>query len=430
MVDIAPFRALRLKSEKKGADISSFICPPYDVISPHQREALETKYPHNVVQLELPKGMEGEKFRNAAQILNGLKSSATLQEDRVASFYVLETTFRIKDAFAPDKPMKRYGVLSALRLETPGKGAVHPHEKTLPKAKEERLNLITALQTDVSPIFGLFFDKKKAWNKWVKKVIKQKPLALGNEDKSLTHRLWKVESPLLQKELRALLKTKELYIADGHHRYEVAWAYSEQRLKENSSAELDAGWRRVMAYICPMEEPGLLMLPTHRLIKSKHTVEEWRAHLLTHFDMAPVTNMSAMIKELNGAKSRKIGWVFAGGKVMLTPRTDVSLDVILAGRPEALRALDVILLHDVALGETLKPDFLKEREIVFTRDLAGMESLVEKDPSWVGFVLASPGVESLARVAGANEVMPPKTTYFYPKVPTGFTLMAKEQCIR
>ncbi len=429
MVDIAPFRALRSSVDKKSADVSSFICPPYDVISPHQRESLEAKFPTNVVQLELPKGMNGEKFSNAGKILNEWKANGVLQEDRMASFYLLETTFQIKDAFAPNKKLKRYGVFVALQLETPGKGAVHPHEKTLPKAKEERLNLITALKTDVSPIFGLFFDKKSEWRKWVAKVVKQKPLVKGQESKELSHRLWKVEAPALQKEIRSLLKKKDLYIADGHHRYEVAWTYSEQRLKSEPRAALESGWRRVMTYVCPMEEPGLLMLPTHRLVKSKHTVQEWREHLSKYFVIEPAANVSAIVKELKNPKQRRIGWVFAGGTAFLKPRADVPLDQLLRARPPALRALDVILLHDVALGELIKPEFLGEREIIFTRDLDGMDVLVEKDPSWVGFVLASPGVASLARVAEAHEVMPPKTTYFYPKVPTGFAMMGLEQSI-
>ncbi len=434
MVDIAPFRALRPKSSNNGADISAFICPPYDVISPHQREAIEQKYPNNVVQIELPKGVDFEKFSNAARLLNTWKADGVVQEDRAPSFYLLETTFRIKDAFAPNKPLKRYGVLSALQLETPGKGAVHPHEKTLPKAKEERLNLITALQTDVSPIFGLFFDKKKQWRKWVAKVIKQKPLVKGQEGKDLSHRLWKVEAGALHKELRSMLRAKDLYIADGHHRYEVAWAYCQQRLKNAAGlpaeALAEAGFHRVMAYICPMEEPGLLMLPTHRLIKSPLTVNSWKSHLSALFSINPVKDMKTIIKELVAGNGRKIGWVYAGGMAILTPKPGMSVDRLLEERPKALRELDVILLHDVALGETIKPEMTKEREVIFTRDLDGMEVMVEKDPSWVGFVLASPGVASLARVAGANEVMPPKTTYFYPKVPTGFTMMSKEQSIQ
>lgn len=437
MVEIAPFRALRLKSEKKGEDISSFICPPYDVISPHQREALERKFPRNVVQIELPKGDETIKFANAGRTLCGWKSDAIVQEDRKASFYLLETTFRIRDAFAPDKQLKRYGVLSALRLETPGKGAVRPHEKTLPKAKEERLNLITALKTDVSPIFGLFFDKKKQWREWVSKVTREKPVVKGQEGKDLSHRVWKVEEGPLHKELRAMLKSKDLYIADGHHRYEVAWAYKQQRLKADEGLSSETvepsntkGWNYVMAYICPMEEPGLLMLPTHRLLKTNLTVESWRSHLSSVFNIKPVANMGMIIKELIAGGDRKIGWIYGGGMAILTPKADVSLERVLAGRPEALRELDVVLLHDAALGETIKPDMTKDREIIFTRDLNGMEAMVDKDASWVGFVLASPGVASLARVAGANEVMPPKTTYFYPKVPTGFTMMGKEQFIR
>lgn len=430
MVDIAPFRALRSTAGKKFADISAFICPPYDVISPHQRTEIEGKFPKNVVKLELPNGINAEKYAHAANILNEWKAEGFLQEDRTPAFYLLETTFRIKDAFAPSKRLKRYGVMAGLKIETPGKGAVHPHEKTLPKAKEERLNLITALKTDVSPIFGLFFDKKKEWRRWVAKVIREKPLVKGGESKELSHRMWKIDSPVLQKEIRRLLKKNDLYIADGHHRYEVSWAYKEARLQENPSADLDSAWHRVMTYICPMEEPGLLMLPTHRMIKSSHTISEWREHLESLFQIRPVKNMDALIKELKKPKERAIGWVYAGGLALMKLKSNISLERCLAGRPKALQELDVVLLHDVALGEALTPSFLQEKEIVFVRDLEGMQALAEKDPSWVGFVLSSPGVESLARVAGANEVMPPKTTYFYPKVPTGFTLMGLEQKIK
>ncbi len=429
MVDIAPFRALRPTS-KKGADISSFICPPYDVISPHQREAIERKNPKNVVLLELPKGDEAAKFANAAKVLKQWRAQGYVQEDRVSSFYLIETTFKIDDPFAPKPAQKRYGVMTALKIEAPGKGAVKPHEKTLSKAKEERLNLITALDADISPIFGLFFDKKKQWRSFVSKVIKKAPLVSGKENKDLQHRMWKIEAPALMKELRQLLKSKDLYIADGHHRYEVSWAYRQQRLEAEPEADLNSGFRSVMTYICPMEEPGLLMLPTHRLIRTRHTILEWREHLSAYFTFEGVGSMAALVKTLSAPTKRQIGWVHAEGIELLSIKAGLSDSVLMPHRPAALRALDVVLLHDIAMGESVKPDFLDEKEIIFTRDLDGMQTLCDKEPLWVGFVLSSPGVGSLANVAEAAEVMPPKTTYFYPKVPTGFTLMGLEQEIR
>ncbi len=426
MVDIAPFRAVR-PATKKGADISNFICPPYDVISPHQRDAIEKKNPKNVVLLELPKGDDAAKFANAARVLGKWGAQGYLQEDRVASHYLIETTFRIDDPFAPKQALKRYGVMTALRIEAPGKGGVHPHEKTLSKAKEERLNLITALNADISPIFGLFFDKQKKWRSFVNKVIKKSPLVSGKESNALSHRMWKIESPALNKELRAFLKSKDLYIADGHHRYEVSWAYREQKMQAEPDAALEAGWRRVMTYVCPMEEPGLLMLPTHRLIRSTHTVMEWREHLGQYFSFEPVASMAALVKTLSAPSKRQIGWVHADGIELLSIKPNLTANQLMPERPEALRALDVVLLHDVAMGEALKPDFLREKEIIFTRDLDGMRALADKEPLWVGFVLGSPGVASLAKVAEAAQVMPPKTTYFYPKVPTGFTLMSLDQ---
>ena len=431
MVDIAPFRALRYATPKKKADISAWICPPYDVISPAERQALEKRSPLNVVQLELPSGDGPERYANAASAMRSLRSRAVLQEDREPAFYLLETVYRIKDPFAPSQRLKRYGVLTGLRLETPGKGAVHPHERTLPKAKEDRLHLLTALQTNVSPIFGLFFDRKKEWRRWIASAVRKAPLVTGKERSDLTHRLWKIDDPKRQKELRDILRGKDLYIADGHNRYEVGWAYRESRLTAEPTADLRAGWRRTMAYICPMEEPGLLMLPTHRLVRSERTAEEWLRHLEGVFEIKPVRNAAALVQTLKkeNRKERMIGFLSKNGAALLTLRADIALDRCLAQRPPALRELDVVLLHDMAMGESGPDGFLREKEVIYTRNIAEMEAAVKKDPSWVGFLLGSPGVASLARVAEANEVMPPKTTYFYPKVPTGFTMMPLEQLI-
>ncbi len=428
MVDVAPFRALRYVPDNKS-DISRFICPPYDVISPHERDAMGRKFPKNIIHLELPAGDGDDKYANAARILNDWRGTSLLQDDRQAAFYLLETTYKISDPFAPEGKLKRYGVITGLRLETPGKGRVKPHEKTLPKAKEDRLKLLTALRTNISPIFGLFFDKQNAWKKWVTKATRRKPLVTGRESKDLEHRMWKIDDPALQKELRKLLSAKELYIADGHHRYEVSWAYSETRLHSEPHAPMDAGWRRVMAYICPMEEKGLLMLPTHRLVRSNRNLEEWRIHLESTFEITPVKGTAAILEVLR-KETGSIGWVNAEGAFLLKLKRGLTIDHCLQHRPKALRELDVVVLHDLALGEANETPFLTEKEIVFTRDVKGLDLLTKKDRTWVGFMLASPGVASLARVASAGEVMPPKTTYFYPKVPTGFTTMPLEQPIR
>jgi len=431
MVDIAPFRALRHFTKKKQDNISTFICPPYDVISYQQRAELVRRNPANVVQLELPEG-NGDKYENAARIMRLWKEEGTIQSDRLPSFYLLETSFRVKDAFAPSKALKRYGVLAALRLETPGKGRVHPHERTLPKAKEDRLHLLAALQTNVSPIFGLFFDPQKKWKKWAARASKGQPLAVGREDKNLSHRMWKIGDEKLQRELRSLLKSKDLYIADGHHRYEVAWAYRESRLAGQPSAELNClGWCHAMTYICPMEEPGLLMLPTHRLVRAQANPAAWKSHLESVFHLTPVKNLAAAVKILSKpTKTRTMAWAHKGGVFLLTLKPGLSLDRCLHHRPEALRALDVVMLHDLALDEGSEDTgFLKEKEVIYTRDLEEIGERVSRDEGWVAFLLASAGVQSLARVAAAKEVMPPKTTYFYPKVPTGFALMPLKQKI-
>jgi uncharacterized protein (DUF1015 family) len=431
MVDILPFRALRPSFGEKHADVSDFICPPYDVIAPTERLELINKSSSNVVQLELPEGEGDSKYERAKQILQEWKNQEIVQHDRRASFYVLETTYKIQDPFAPKSLQKRYGVMVALQLETPGKGAIKPHEKTLPKAKEDRLKLLASVQTNISPIFGLFFDSKDEFPKWLARVVRDEPLSTGKEKQNLDHRMWKIDDPGIIQQLQSLLKGKDLFIADGHHRYEVSWAYKDSRLKENPAAGLTEGWQNVMAYLCPMEEPGLLMLPTHRLVKSKRTLDEWDAHLKMVFDLEPVAKLEDVITSLSRShgKERIMGYVTAKGFFIVKLRDDISIDLCLAHRPEALRALDVVLLHDIALGEGPGIQFLPEKELEFTRDIEAMKQRTQADPQTVGFLLGSPGVESLAKVASAGEVMPPKTTYFYPKVPTGFTLMPLDQKI-
>lgn len=430
MVDIYPFKALRPSVKKGATDISGFICPPYDVISEVERKALLKKSPVNVVRVELAEGEGDMRYANAAGALETWRENEVIQEDRNPSYYLLETTYRISDPFAPKTKLKRYGVMAALRLETPGKGAVRPHEKTLPKAKEERLKLLREVKTHVSSIFGLFFDKKKEWPRLIASVIRQKPIAKGRENKNLEHRLWKIDNPAFHKKVQKLLKDKQLYIADGHHRYEVSWAYKGERLSTPDADGKNGGWNYVMTYICPIEEPGLLMLPTHRLVQSSKSFDEWKSHLETFFDLKPVKSMTEIVKVLSEKKKERVlGWVHQKGKFLMTVKPNFSIQRCLPHRVEALRNLDVVLLHDLLMEESAGKQYTKDKDLIYTRDMKEIEAMTASNPSWSAFILGSSGVASLAKVAEAGEVMPPKTTYFYPKVPTGFTMMSVSQKI-
>lgn len=430
MVDISPFRAFRYQTSRRKEDVSKYICPPYDVISPAGREKLVKKSENNVVRLELP--LEGgDAHESPGAIFTRWKEDEILQQDRVPSFYLLETTYRIKDAFAPRKELKRYGVLVGLKLEVPGKGAVLPHEKTLPKAKEDRLRLMHAVNANISPIFGLFFESKDSWKKWVRKAIRGPLLSKGKESAFLSHRMWKIHDSKLIGELKSLVKKKELYIADGHHRYEVAWAFKEEKMKIESGRRR-AGWNYVMTYICPMEEEGLLMLPTHRLVKKERSVMEWKKHLRGMFELRKSKSASSLVAALLKSKpeERVLGWICRGGCYWLKLREGISIDLCLPHRSPALRSLDSVLLHDLILEEAAGEQYVKDQTIFFMQDLDEMQKRIKKDPSLTGFVLRSAGVNALAKVASEGQVMPPKTTYFYPKVPTGFAIMPLDQKIQ
>ncbi|HUQ40864.1 MAG TPA: DUF1015 domain-containing protein, partial [Candidatus Limnocylindrales bacterium] len=269
MADIRAFRALRYDERVAGA-LSALICPPYDVISPARHAELEARSPHNFVRVELPDA-DARGYAGAAQLLGEWRKRTVLRQDLAVALYVHDHEFTLQS-----QRVTRRGVFAALRLHAPDDGAVLPHEQTFPKAKADRLELLRATRANTSPIFGMV-DAGDA--------IRALPQS-GRQTASATadgdvHTLYAVTQPDAIAEFAAALKDKRVYIADGHHRYETAVTYAnEQR------APVDAPERWTLVSLSALDDPGLRILATHRLVRGARAALD--AAVSRSFDAAPI----------------------------------------------------------------------------------------------------------------------------------------------
>jgi uncharacterized protein (DUF1015 family) len=257
MPEIFPFKAYRYSLASKN--LSRAVCPPYDIIGQNLAEKLR-ETPENAIHIELPQGGEPAKYENAKRTWDEWKAAGTVREDSIPAFYIYEQVFKVKG-----RKFSRRGFFCELKVEEPGKGSVLRHELTLAGPKLERLNLIRALRINTSPIFGLLADPKKSVRNAIIKIRRQKPLAEIKDHEGVTHRLWSCTDDPATLAIRQAARANPVLIADGHHRYETSWNY----FQEMKSAEGENGpSSRMLFFICPLEDPGLVVLPTHRVFKT------------------------------------------------------------------------------------------------------------------------------------------------------------------
>lgn len=404
MVDIAPFQALRYNASK-ASKLSDVICPPYDVIGVPEYHRLLKRHPANIVRVELPLAQgKQDRYAVAAQWFTRWQNQRIVMQDKTPAFYGYEQRFTVgAESFV------RRGFFAALRLEAPGKGHVRPHERTFPKHKEDRLKLMRATHANMSPIFGIFFDRQKKAQALLNKRMDEKPLALTRDDKGVTHRLWHWDDKEAIKVLSGVLKAEDVLIADGHHRYETAWNYAQERLKQDRSKNTRRrAYRYVMTFLCPLNDPGLVIQPTHRAVRWEAPWEEWQERLGSAFDFETMTGLSNVLSKLrNGNDPTSIAAVIQGGKLLwLKPKSAADKSSSLPVVPLHEKILKDIPLENISYGQNPK-------------DL--VENLQRGEAQAV-FLLPPPDKEAFARICKAGRLLPQKSTYFYPKLATGFVM--------
>ena len=439
MPEIAPFRALRFDPAVAG-DLNTVICPPYDVIGPELHEKLLRRSSHNVVRIELPETLPGDKpddrYRRAGKLLTGWRTDGTLRKDLRPGIYIYEQTYRVPGS---RRSRTQFGFLGRLRLETFGPGAgVLPHERTLSAPKEDRLKLMIATGVNTSPLVGVYADRRGVSLKAMKVIAATPPDIDVTDDDGVRHRLWvATENGPFADQIRGILAAagrEPITIADGHHRYETAIRYRDER-RANKTGETNPASDYVLMLFLEATRQKLTVLPTHRIVRGlgEAGVATFlsRAHEL--FDVEPVDGRAQLQKAFGsvdkspGGEGRFGLWTREGGAI-LRARRDAFARFLPTGG-EALRRLDVTLLQ-TALDRLSKID----REAIAAGRLGYTKSVLEAldwvdqshDDADMAFLLDPTPVAEIAAVAGDGQVMPQKSTYFYPKALTGLILNPHE----
>lgn len=438
MPEIRPFRALRYDTDVID-DLGAVVSPPYDVISPPEQRALLARHPRNVVRLDLPAAEPGDepddRYRRAARTLAQWRSDGTLRKEPRPAVYVYEQTYVVPGATVE---RTQRGFFARLRLEPFGPGSgVRPHERTLSGPKEDRYKLLRATGANLSPVTLLYADPSGRAAELLAAIVAGPPDTDLVGDDGVRHRLWSVPAEPeagAAVELTAVAGREPLTIADGHHRYETALRYRDER-RMTRSCEEEPAFDYLLALLLETTGEPLTVLPTHRVVHGlgPDGLERLRIGLGELFDVRPIGSPPQLIEAmaLGTAPSGggRFGLVTRDGTAMLHARRE-ALAPRLPNAGEAVRSLDVTLLG-VALEQLCGIDagmLAVGEDVTYTRSAAEACDQVHRsvDGADAAFLLDPTPVASILAVARDGDVMPQKSTFFYPKPLTGLVLNPHE----
>jgi uncharacterized protein (DUF1015 family) len=416
MADVQPLHTLRYDAAVVGP-LEDVIAPPYDVIDDELRAELIARSPHNVVEIDLPRAADGgDPYAHARETFEAWREQGALVREDEPAIWALR-----QDYDAPDgSPRTRTGFFARVRVEDYGAGRIRPHERTHPGPKEDRLRLTRATRANLSPIFSLFHDPDGAAAETLARATEAEPFARATDHEGTANALWRVSDPNLIAALEGPLTDAELLIADGHHRYETARVYAEEVGGEGEH-------RYVLMFLCSIADPGLTVFPTHRLLTGlkddRAKQEAIRDVLKRDFD---VEQIDAADLEPPPAANGEVAFGYMDSfhrtAYRVTLKDQEIADRALAGMPEPYRRLDTAVLEALvlkgALGMT-EDDISHLHGLEYSKNLQHARESVESGRVDAGFFMRSTPVEQVQEVAEAGESMPPKSTYFYPKIPTG-----------
>jgi uncharacterized protein (DUF1015 family) len=406
MADVQPLRALHYDLARVGG-LQPVAAPPYDVIDAAQRAELVARSPYNVVEIDLPQNA-GDPYGHAADVLRSWTTDGIVVRDATPALWALA-----QDYTGPDgRPRTRSGIFARVRVEDYGPGRIRPHERTHPGPKEDRLRLTRATRANLSPIFSLYDDPAGAAWGAVAPSLEGAPWGEVTDEDGTHHKLWRVEDPAALDAVRSALAGVELLIADGHHRYETARVYAQ----EPGAAP---GSDHVLMCLVALQDPGLTVFPTHRLVVGLD--EAKRAALRVAIERDWISEPAEALEPESG-DSVRIGYYDGGEPRMLTLKDPAIAAAALPGKPEPYRRLDTAVLEALlltgALGMT-EDDISHLNGLDYARTAEQAKARVDAGEADAAFFMAPTPVSQVRDVAAAGENMPPKSTYFFPKVLTG-----------
>ena len=426
MADVRPFRALRFDP---ALDLGSLICPPYDVISPDLQHDLHRRSPYNVVRLEFGLKESPNEFYDPYQ-----RAAETLRDWLTRGVLRLETTpsFYVHDQYFPHQGRQycRRAIFARLRLEPWEAGIVWPHERTLGPPKEDRLRLLRASRCNTSPVFALYTDVANGIGNLLASATIKEPLVHFGDPDGQQHALWRVDDIAACLSLAAAFAAETLYVADGHHRYETALAYRDERKAETGAWTGEEPENFCLIALTAANDPGLLVLPIHRLVSAKVPLENLMSQLLPVFDVEVAPSLEGLLKEMarRGRYTATFGLIAADSPdfylLTLVDRAALT-EIVPSDAPAAWLSLDTAIFHYAILrhGLNIDEEAIADGEIVHYSERAeeALEQVRQGRYSYAFLLNPTPPAKVLA-VAEAGHRLPQKSTYFYPKVPAGLVL--------
>jgi uncharacterized protein (DUF1015 family) len=411
MAEIQPIRALRYDLDRT-AGLQDVVAPPYDVIDDALRAALEARSPYNVVRIDLPQGGE-DRYDRAAALLEDWRREEAVRLEQTPALWTLS-----QDYVGPDGQKRtRNGVFARVRVEEYGPGRIRPHERTHPGPREDRLRLTRATKANLSPIFSLFSDPSGVVADALSRAGGDEVWAQTTDDDGTVNRLGRVDDAAAIAAVQEALAGTELLIADGHHRYETARVYADEIGGEGPH-------RYVLMCLVALQDPGLTVFPTHRLVRGlRPDQHETLANALQcDFQIERLDDTAALAPASSDAV--RMGYIDAHFQqpFMLTLRDPAIADAALPDRSEPYRRLDTAVLEALILKGALEmtdDDIDHLNGLGYARDFDQALELVQSGEYDAAFFMAPTPVERVHEVAASGESMPPKSTYFFPKVPTG-----------
>lgn len=423
MAEIKAFKGMRYNTEK-GGDLNSLVCPPYDIISDEQRTGYIEKNPYNIIRLELPKGGD-DRYKEAGDTLDRWLSEGVLAQDKKDSIYVYEMEFT-----ANGTKNKLKGFVSLVKLEDFSKGIVLPHEETLSKAKVDRFNLMSETFCNFSQIYSLYMDENGSVYSMIDGCSQGTPDMSVTDGDGTVHRMWCVTDEDVIAKVSKAFEDKKLYIADGHHRYETALNFHKHLVEEGRAVDGDLS-NYISMMLVNIENPGLVVFPTHRIV---HGLENFDAAKLIeackpYFIIAEAPSEERMRAALNtfyfeGKKSFAM-YTGCGKCYVMTLKDNHAVKEFLPDMSDAYCGLDVSVLHNLVLERIFgidKENMANQKNLSYTRSLKEALEAVDNGDADCSFILNPTKVAEIRDVALANEKMPQKSTYFYPKLITGLVM--------
>ena len=422
MADVRPIFATHYDLGVAGA-LQDVAAPPYDVIDAAMRAELLGRSPYNAVAIDLPKPYgetgpqqtEDDPYERAAATMEEWRQAGALVRDSEPALWAMT-----QDYTGPDgAPRTRHGILARVRVEDFSAGQVLPHERTLPGPKKDRLDLTRATRHNLSPIFSL--STEDAWPLVAPAIEGEPPWGEASDEGGTVTRVWRLGDPAIHAAVTELLAGAQLLIADGHHRYETAIAY-----RDEVGGEGDHEF--TLMSLTGLDDPGLTVFPTHRLLSGLGEDPERQRRLgaglreLFEATEVPLDQLDPLGEEGVGVFGLYDSFHKQAFRLRLTDSAIAALDQQLAGKPEAYRRLDAAILETLVLKGAAglsEDDILAKRGLGYSKSVEDSLALLEAGAYDVAFILRPIPVDQVKAICESDENMPPKSTYFFPKVLTG-----------